>query len=925
MRFLKMKNSRVVKFIFSMNAILFAWQINAADVQKGEEKLVVESKPDLPIAKNIEANAPRGGTNVVNMEKGEGKLVVDSKPDLASAKSEANPPRAGVNVAGIQKGDGKLAVDSRPNLPLAKNTEANAARLGANVNNVQNRAGARNTEENNLRGGSNNANDADISRVVPQTCTVAKGHFTWNFDEAELITVLRQVSDLLCKTVVVNDSINKSMKFTIIGKTPLSPKDAWDVLLAAMEAKGLALVEQGKTWSVIKREDTKNYVTPFYSQALNVQNNGEIGTLFYKAAHTTPEVLKNTAKLLASKNGIVEIIADQYILMIDGNAIIRRLGEVLSFIDVDDASNKVYVVKLQNADAKTVEKQLRDLFEIGSSGSRSRKKKGEGDAKSSLSIDKLIADDRLNSIILIADADSLAKTKEIISMLDAPQVDSTKGKIYVKRLRHADAKTIAETINNVVQQGSKSRYGRRRDEETNAIFEGEIKITAHESTNSILIVGTQNDVRALWPTVDALDVRKEQVYLEAVILDIAVNDTNQFGINAFSGLGMEVPGLGTSIGMIANPGGQSIAKGISSSVAAGSATGNIAGLGAQSIGALAVLGNFLNGGVVGISGPPIGNSQIPSFGAVLQALSTNSNVDILSTPYLLTTDNQPAEMKVGQKVPVIKGASTVGSSGVGAGLGIPLQNVSYENVDLTFKITPHVGAEDNVRLDIDQEVNELGAQEQLLNATQYRINTKSVKTTIVLQDQQTGVIGGLISHKDSKSTAKIPFLGDIPLLGWLFKTSNSAKERRSLLLIITPYIIRTDADYKKILDRKMKEREEFAKLYYGGKIRNYDPYVDYDKKAGPVSSLIHAVSGEMNKAENGGPGDGNETIISPKASNSDATKSGTELNLGGSARLTLPNNNVSAEADSGDFENFDFSDDLAPSAGDFGAEISDES
>ncbi len=298
------------------------------------------------------------------------------------------------------------------------------------------------------------------------------------------------------------------------------------------------------------------------------------------------------------------------------------------------------------------------------------------------------------------------------------------------------------------------------------------------------------------------------------------------------------------------------------STVATAGTANLSALGSNSLGALAVLGNFLQGGVAGIVGPKIQGTEI-GFGAVLQAVSSNSNVDVLSTPYLLTTDNQQAEMSVGEKVPVVRGASTVGG-GVAGGLGVPIQNVSYEDVKLTFKITPHVGADNNVRLEVEQEVNELGQQIKILNQDQYRIRTKSAKTTLVLKDQQTGVIGGLIHHRSSTFDDKVPFLGDIPILGWLFKKRTVDKDARSLALVLTVYIIKNEDDYRKIVERKLKEREEFARLYYGGKIKNYNPHIDYSKKTGPMSSLLLSVDHEMHKSENGGPGDGNEVVITPK-------------------------------------------------------------
>lgn len=709
-----------------------------------------------------------------------------------------------------------------------------------------------------------NVPDPEVYRVVPQKCVPAQGQFVWNFEEEELVNVLRQISDLLCKTFVINESISKNQKFTIIGKSLMYPKDAWNILNAALAAKGLALVEQGKTWTVIKRNEGKNFYTPFYSKGLEAKNNEEIGTLFYKAEHATPEALKNISRFLLSKDGIVETIGDQFIIVIDSNSIIRRLGTIIAQVDIEDALDKIHFIALHHADAKSVEKQLRDLFEVSSSpGQRMRPRRPGDQGHASLNIRKIIADERMNGIIVETDPGSLDKLKEVISLIDQPASDqASKGKIHVYRLRYADAKKIAETLNAVVQQGSRNRgrFGRRGDEATNELFEGEVKVTAHENTNTLVTVASATDYRALVSTIQSLDIRKEQVYVEAVIMDIRIKDESGFGINAFGGLKMEIPGLGGSLGMLANPGGRAIASGIKDSVAT---AGNLDIAGNNSIGALAVLGNFLTSGVAGFVGPPIPGTKIPSFGAVLQAIATNSNVDILSTPYLLTSDNQEAIMKVGEKVPMLRGASTLGSSGLAGGT-IPIQNVTYENVDLTLKITPRVGADNIINLTVEQEVNELGTKEPILGANQYHINTKSAKTTIVLKDQQTGVIGGLISHKSTKTDNKVPFLGDIPIIGWLFKNRESIDERKSLVLILTPYIIRDERDYEEILKKKLREREEFADMYFGGKIKNYNKTINYEKKAGPISSMLLSVENEMLRAENGGPGTGAETVIVPQ-------------------------------------------------------------
>lgn len=768
---------------------------------------------------------------------------------------------------------GRPPVEDRP--PLGMPPSGDSVFRGARPRDPDNRAQQQRMGSNRPGRGAaaqrNNAamqDDDDPRRVVPQNCVIAKDKFKWNFEDEKLINILRQVSGLLCRNITVNDSIPENLKLTIIGQEYLTPNQAWDVTAASLAAKGFALIEQGMTWTVIKRNESKSYSTPMYEDPKFVRNNEEIGTLFYKVQHAPQDVLKNVARVLLSKDGIVESVGDQFIIVIDSNSNIRRLGRIFSQVDIEDAINKVHIITLNHADARTFEKQLREIFDIsgGSAGGPRSSRGRKPDSKSSLNIDKIIADERTNSLIVVSDKESVEKLKEVVAMIDQPSSDQgSKGKIHVKKLKYADAKKIAETLTAVVSQGKSSRFSRRRpDDGGHELFEGEVKITAHEATNTLVTVAGANDYRALLATINKLDVRREQVYVEAVILDVEVNDKNEFGVNLFGGLPAGVLGISDGLGIAANPGGRNMAQGIKESLTAGATATNLPGLGSSGIGSLAVLGNFLSGGVAALVGPPVGDTKIPSFGAVLQAFTTSGSVDVLSTPYLLATDNQEAVMSVGEKVPVLRGTSSVGG-GIGGSLGgVPFQNIAHEDVKLTFKITPHVGADDNVRLDIDQEINELGTSLEIHNQKHYRIRTKSAKTTLVLKDQQTGVIGGLIHHKSKTTDSKVPFLGDIPILGWLFKSREKDNDRRSLLLILTPYVIRTDDDYKKIVERKLKEREEFAKLYYGGKIKNYNKYVDYDKKAGPLSSLLLTVDTEMNKVENGGPGDGSDVVITPK-------------------------------------------------------------
>ncbi len=239
------------------------------------------------------------------------------------------------------------------------------------------------------------------------------------------------------------------------------------------------MIEQGKTWTVIKRAESKSYPTPMYAQGKQARNNEEIGTLFYKVQHASQDVLKNVSRALISKDGLVDSVGDQFIIVIDSNSNIRRLGTIFAQVDIEDAINKIHVVDLHHADAKTVERQLRDLFDIAPPGQRGKRRRGApNESRSPLEVDKIISDERTNRLIVVGDKESVDKLKEVAALVDAPASDqSTKGKIHVKKISHGDAKKIAETLSAVVQQGKGgNRFGRRRDEGTNELFEGDVKI-----------------------------------------------------------------------------------------------------------------------------------------------------------------------------------------------------------------------------------------------------------------------------------------------------------------------------------------------------------------------------------------------------------------------------------------------------------------
>ena len=245
----------------------------------------------------------------------------------------------------------------------------------------------------------------------------------------------------------------------------------------------------------------------------------------------------------------------------------------------------------------------------------------------------------------------------------------------------------------------------------------------------------------------------------------------------------------------------------------------------------------------GLVGPLLPNAEqllgtsVPSYGVLFQALATSSNVNVLSSPHLLTTDNEPAEISVGENIPYQSSFGAAG--GAAGGFGLPVQSVQRQDVALTLKITPHVNQSNMVRLEIDQEISDIASPD--FGGLGPSWSKRSIKTTVVVGDQQTIVIGGLMQDKVTFSESKVPLLGDIPVLGYLFKYTSKSKQKANLLVMLTPYIIKDQMDIEQIVQRKVRERDEFVQTFSNFARMSYRPEIDYRRKRGLVEEINHTM------------------------------------------------------------------------------------
>jgi general secretion pathway protein D len=369
-----------------------------------------------------------------------------------------------------------------------------------------------------------------------------------------------------------------------------------------------------------------------------------------------------------------------------------------------------------------------------------------------------------------------------------------------------------------------------------------------------VVLASGSDYAVLLRLIEKLDRPRRQVFVEAVLMEVNVSNDSKIG----TGMHAAIP-VDTSQG-----------KGF---IPIGLEPQRINSLNPFSV---LQLGGFLTGVVGPVSADLKDIFPFPSMAIFIQALQTSSDVNVLSTPHLLAQDNEESEIVVGQNVPFQAGYNpgfnpslgTTGTSGTTpsvAGFGslalasfvAPIQR---QNVDLKLKIKPQIHEGDMVRLELEEQAEEIVARDPVLGPTTAK---RSVKTKIVAKDQSTVVIGGLIQDRTVTSVQKVPLLGDIPIIGWLFRDTVTSKTKSNLLLFLTPYIIKDQSDYRRILERKQKEQREFMEQFYGRQ-PGYEVAADWGRKGGPFSKMRREVQIENQRLENGGAGAPGERVVGPQ-------------------------------------------------------------
>ena len=678
---------------------------------------------------------------------------------------------------------------------------------------------------------------------------------SFSLEEADLGDLVRVISQMTGKRFIFGPKV-KNIKASIVSPQKVTVAEAYQAFLSILEANKLTVVPHGRFLKIIDTDAAANNGTPIYGVAEAAPAEERYVTRIHRLGHISADDAAGILTHYKSKEADITVYGPGNLLIItDTGSNIKRMMTLLEEIDVGSSGDQIFFEPIHYSSAADVEKRINDLFDIKASaaptstpkpgGGSTSAPSGGGGGGSDLHVAKIVSDDRSNSLIIVATERAYLRMLELIKRIDVPQTGE--GEIHVLPLQHADAtdltKTLTEIITGAAQPGATPAQGRGAAPTANAtanvgIFEGGVKVSADKATNSIVITSSLRDYVSLRAVIDRLDQPRRQVFIEAVIMDLQLKRSDSFGVSFHGGAPFE----------------SGIENGNDSLVFGGNKITN-------TILPIPADPDALQGFALGIRGPGVSGSQnllgtgisIPAFGTFIQAIARTGDTDLLSTPHILALDNEDAEINVGDNVPLqtnqglsslagLAGGATGAAGGLGAlgalgGLGGLAGGVPRQDVGTKIKIKPHLNDSNEVRLDVNEEISEVGANVGGTSGA-FNISKRTATTKLVVSDQQTVVIGGLIRNVVGRSEEKVPVLGDIPVLGALFRKRTNQNEKRNLILVMTPYIIRSQQDLRTVFERKMQERQEYLDRYFVfSEVQEYTPPKDWSRTNGLVEDI----------------------------------------------------------------------------------------
>ncbi len=632
-------------------------------------------------------------------------------------------------------------------------------------------------------------NDAISERTTTGTNPSAGAQklISFDFSNTDILAFIKIVSELTGKNFVVDERVKGKVNVISPEKIPLSA--VYSIFQSVLSVHGYTAVPMGDIVKIIPQKQVKDTGVETYTGRLpDKLALEEYVTLIRRLRYIdAQELIAIFRTIMPPEASIIAHAPSNTLIITDTRANVSRMMMIIDNIDIMDAFNEPRIFELKYADAQTIADILYSLFSGDDSvtgniktnipGRRGRRATVAGGAQQLV----IVPETRTNSLIISADANQLRIIESLIQSLDS-EVSKDRSSFHVYYLEHADAQNLKEVLTQQVTQVSHRPGMPPQQSSGQSLFKEEVVISADQETNSLIITASPYDYQILKDVIAKLDVPRAQVLVEALIVELTLEKSQEIGVEWRS---LEQPEAGkyTPFGGTTLPSGASGSSALTEAMTNPYAppSGMILGI---------AKGTFTFGG-----------KEYVNIGALARAFQADSDVNVLSTPHILTLDNQEAEIIIGEERPFLRSTQTTSLDSV-------IRTYEYKDVGLTLRITPHISQSQFVKLDIFQEIKDFVEQMEVGAITTTK---RQAKTTVVVEDKQTVVIGGLIKDNISKGNALVPCLGKIPIIGWLFKSMKTQNKKTNLMIFITPYIISNPAQLVPITDSKHQKMEDLLK------------------------------------------------------------------------------------------------------------------
>ena len=605
---------------------------------------------------------------------------------------------------------------------------------------------------------------------------VSAQEYTVNLKDTDIQEFIKFVADVTGTTMVVDPNVKGKVR--VISSKPVTQAQLYDLFLSILDVQGYTAVRSGQVVRIIPNKDARSAPVPLMDDVAPEGEDEYVTQVIRLDNVSAAKLIPVLRPLVPQQAHMAAYAPSNAIIISDIRSNIGRIVDIIERMD-RSAIQTTEVIRLKYGVAEDVVSMLNTL---------EKSRQGEGAEAVEEAI--LVADKRTNSVVVTADEMTMERIRKLVSYLDTPLEQS--GNVRVVYLEYADAAEVAEVLTRVMQNIARLESGG-----SGKSAGGESTIEADPGTNSLIITADTDEMAALEAVIARLDIRRAQVLIEAIIVEMEVTEGQELGLQWLFADDGGFYGSNVSTSSAQQARNQALAGAI------------IADNGAETTGTRAVAGALAQ-----IPGTTLGWGKVDdslTMTVILNALETQGNANILSTPSLLTLDNEEAFITVGQQVPFVTGSYT--STGIGNGAQNPFQTIERKSVGITLKVTPQVNEGDSVVLDIVQEVSSIS--QQILAASDVITNERKIETKVLASDNDIVVLGGLVKDDIQDSQQGIPILSSIPLLGRLFRNDVVTVTKSNLLVFIRPTIIRDDADldgataekYRYIRDQQQERRD----------------------------------------------------------------------------------------------------------------------